>query len=153
MTLSTSAVAVCCCNDSRSSFSNRAFSIAITAWLGLVGKGGKQLYLLVGERAHQTPRQYQHADRRSFPHERRGNQGVKFADLGTSQLVVRIGPGIGNVNRGAFKQRTTACTPTPRFDGSAVHVFLEGGRNAVGRLMSKGTVPCRTGDISHIGFA
>ncbi len=33
MTLSTSAVAVCCCNDSRSSFSNRAFSIAITAWL------------------------------------------------------------------------------------------------------------------------
>src|SRR5215831_1242442 len=31
ITLSTSAVAVCCCNDSRSSFSRRAFSIAITA--------------------------------------------------------------------------------------------------------------------------
>ena len=32
MTLSTSAVADCCCNNSRSSLSKRAFSIAITAW-------------------------------------------------------------------------------------------------------------------------
>src|SRR5262249_47940564 len=32
MTLSTSAVAVCCCSDSRSSLSRRVFSIAITAW-------------------------------------------------------------------------------------------------------------------------
>src|SRR5262245_12830219 len=33
MTLSTSAVAVCCCSDSRSSLSKRAFSMAMTAWL------------------------------------------------------------------------------------------------------------------------
>src|SRR6516165_1683877 len=33
MTLSTSDVAVCCCSDSRSSLSSRAFSMAITAWL------------------------------------------------------------------------------------------------------------------------
>jgi hypothetical protein len=33
MTLSTSAVAVYCCSDSRSSLSNRVFSIAMTAWL------------------------------------------------------------------------------------------------------------------------
>src|SRR5215510_9749696 len=33
MTLSTSAVAVCCCSDSRSSLSSRVFSMAITAWL------------------------------------------------------------------------------------------------------------------------
>src|SRR6516164_7284136 len=32
MTRSTSAVAVCCCSDSRSSLSSRAFSMAITAW-------------------------------------------------------------------------------------------------------------------------
>ena len=32
MTFSTSAVADCCCRDSRSSLSNRAFSMAITAW-------------------------------------------------------------------------------------------------------------------------
>ena len=31
MTLSTSAVAVCCCSDSRSSLSRRVFSIAMTA--------------------------------------------------------------------------------------------------------------------------
>src|SRR5215510_9770535 len=43
MTLSTSAVAVCCCSDSRSSLSNRAFSIAMTAWAA---------NLLVGERPH-----------------------------------------------------------------------------------------------------
>ena len=32
MTLSTSAVAVCCCSDSRSSLSSRVFSMAMTAW-------------------------------------------------------------------------------------------------------------------------
>ena len=32
MTLSTSAVAVCCWSDSRSSLSSRVFSMAITAW-------------------------------------------------------------------------------------------------------------------------
>ena len=32
MTLSTSAVAVCCCSDSRSSLSRRVFSMAMTAW-------------------------------------------------------------------------------------------------------------------------
>ena len=49
MTLSTSAVAVCCCSDSRSSLSSRVFSIAMTAWRGKVRD---QLDLLVGERAH-----------------------------------------------------------------------------------------------------
>src|SRR5262245_22186275 len=38
MTLRTSAVAVCCCNDSRSSLSSRVFSIAMTAWLAKVFK-------------------------------------------------------------------------------------------------------------------
>ncbi|MGC1858797.1 MAG: hypothetical protein WA725_18855, partial [Pseudolabrys sp.] len=32
MTVNTSVVAVCCCNDSRSSLSSRVFSIAMTAW-------------------------------------------------------------------------------------------------------------------------
>ena len=49
MTLSTSAVAVCCCRDSRSSFSSRAFSIAITA---CAAKLLNQLDLFVGERAN-----------------------------------------------------------------------------------------------------
>jgi hypothetical protein len=33
MTLSTSDAAVCCCSDSRNSFSSRMFSMAMTAWL------------------------------------------------------------------------------------------------------------------------
>jgi len=33
ITPSTSAVAVCCCSDSRSSFNRRVFSMAMTAWL------------------------------------------------------------------------------------------------------------------------
>src|SRR5262245_4413526 len=47
MTCSTSEVAVCCCRDSRSSLSRRAFSMAI----GLLGKIADQLDLLVGERS------------------------------------------------------------------------------------------------------
>ena len=49
MTLSTSAVAVCCCSDLRSSLSSRVFSMAMTAWSA---KCLDQLDLLVGERAH-----------------------------------------------------------------------------------------------------
>ena len=47
MTLSTSAVAVCCCSDSRSSLSSRVFSMAMTAWRGEILD---QLDLLVAER-------------------------------------------------------------------------------------------------------
>ena len=47
MTLSTSAVAVCCCSDSRSSLSRRVFSMAMTA---CAAKVLHQLDLLVGER-------------------------------------------------------------------------------------------------------
>ena len=36
MTCNTSAVAVCCCSDSRSSLSSRVFSMAMTAWCGEV---------------------------------------------------------------------------------------------------------------------
>ena len=54
MTLSTSAVAVCCCKDSLSlvrvctSLNSRVFSIAITAW---AAKVVHQLDLLFGERS------------------------------------------------------------------------------------------------------
>ena len=49
MTCSTSDVAVCCSSDCRSSLSNRAFSMAMTAW---AAKFVTKLDLLVGERAH-----------------------------------------------------------------------------------------------------
>ena len=49
MTLSTSAVAVCCWSDSRSSLSSRVFSMAITAW---AAKFVHQLDLFVSEGPH-----------------------------------------------------------------------------------------------------
>ena len=49
MTLSTSAVAVCCCSDSRNSLSSRVFSMAMTAW---AAKFCHQRDLLIGERTH-----------------------------------------------------------------------------------------------------
>jgi hypothetical protein len=48
MTLRTSAVADCCCRDSRSSVSNRAFSTAITA----CSEDGDQFDLLIGKWAY-----------------------------------------------------------------------------------------------------
>ena len=49
MTWSTSEVAVCCSSDSRSSLSNRAFSMAMMAW---AAKILHDLDLLIGERPH-----------------------------------------------------------------------------------------------------
>ena len=49
MTLSTSAVAVCCCSDSRSSLSSRVFSMAMTA---CAAKLFSSVDLLVGEGLH-----------------------------------------------------------------------------------------------------
>src|SRR5512132_1483990 len=60
MIFSTSAVAVCCCNDSRSSLSRRVFSMAMTAWLAKLVNSSiclsvKGAYLLAidGDRADQ----------------------------------------------------------------------------------------------------
>ena len=77
MTLSTSAVAVCCCSDSvRSSVrccnssNSRAFSIAITAWSANVLN---ELDLLVGERRTSAAAGHaEHADRLAFAHQRHG---------------------------------------------------------------------------------
>ena len=60
MTLSTSAVAVCCCSDSRSSLSRRVFSIAMTAWAAkfvtssiCLSVNGANLLAVDGDRADQ----------------------------------------------------------------------------------------------------
>ena len=59
MTLSTSAVAVCCCSNSRSSLSSRVFSIAMTAW---ARKVLHKLDLFVGERANLLTINSKHTD-------------------------------------------------------------------------------------------
>ena len=70
MTLSTSAVAVCCCSDSESSrvrccsaSNSRVFSMAITAW---VGEGRDEFDLLFRKRLHDPTRQYYDTNRVSL---------------------------------------------------------------------------------------
>src|SRR5262249_5375268 len=92
-------------------------------------------------------------NRHSFPQERNGNDGVKCTDLGASQLVVRIGLGVRNMNRNSLKQRTSACTPASWLDGRPFQVFLEGRRKAVSRRLPKKAVAFRTGNIAEISLA
>ena len=80
MTLSTSAVAVCCCSDSRkssvracTSSNSRTFSIAITAWSAKVVD---QLDLLVGEGLHLWRVEDQHADRLALAQQRDAENGA-----------------------------------------------------------------------------
>ena len=101
MTLSTSAVAVCCWSDSRSSLSNRVFSIAMTAW---AAKFVHQLNLLVGERTDLLAIDGNCADQLALlehwhRHEaagalelRQGNDSAVFSDVGL------IGAEVGNVD-------------------------------------------------------
>ena len=67
MTLSTSAVADCCCRDSRSSLSSLAFSIAITAWSAKVVTSS---HLLFVKWAHLNAGERKNANRRPVAQER-----------------------------------------------------------------------------------
>ena len=89
MTCSTSEVAVCCSSDCLSSFSNRAFSMAMTAW---AAKFCDQLDLFVGERADflavndQGTDQgifLQHRDGQTRPHAAKFN---RFDDCGSRSM-------------------------------------------------------------------
>ena len=79
MTLSTSAVAVCCEGDSRSSDSSRAFSTAITA---CAAKFVDQLDLLVGERPHLLAIDAERADKRVFLDHGHNDGGACAANVG-----------------------------------------------------------------------
>ncbi len=76
MTLSTSAVAVCCCSDCRNSLSSRAFSMAMTAW---AAKFVHQLDLLVGEGANFLTEDGDGADQRVILEHRHGNKSSRAA--------------------------------------------------------------------------
>ena len=78
MTLSTSAVAVCCCSDSRSSLSSRVFSIAMTA---CAAKFLHQLDLLFGERPHLLAVDADCADQFVVLEHRHGDEGAGTADV------------------------------------------------------------------------
>ena len=89
MTLSTSAVAVCCCSIIRGSClsSSRVFSMAITACLA---KLLSKLDLLVAERSHLRARKPNGADRFVFP-EHRHRKDVRTRIGITRQIAVTVG--------------------------------------------------------------
>ena len=100
MTLSTSAVAVCCCSDSRSSLSRRVFSIAMTAWR----RNSGQLDLLVGERTHLLTVDVDVANQLvvlEHRNEEKGSRRGKFDDADSRRIALLIGKllaVVGNVN-------------------------------------------------------
>ena len=81
MTLSTSAVAVCCCSNSRSSLSRRVFSMAMTAWCGEILD---QLDLLVGERPDLLAVDGDDADQLVVLEHRHDEQCADAGDVDTS---------------------------------------------------------------------
>ena len=97
--LSTSAVAVCCWSDSRSSLSSRVFSMAMTAW---AAKFLHQLDLLVGEWTHLLAidgedadqlvlLEHRHVQTGSESAEVNGSDENRFAfDVGWSALISAI---------------------------------------------------------------
>ena len=77
--LSTSAVAVCCCSDSRSSLSRRVFSMAID---GLGGEIFDQLDLLVGERPDFVPINVDDTNEFRFPQHRNADDRSRTSAIG-----------------------------------------------------------------------
>ena len=64
----------------------------------LVGEGGDQLDLLVGERFHRASRQCNDADRRSFPQQRDAEDGAIAGNFRGLLWIFRIAPNIGDMN-------------------------------------------------------
>ena len=107
MTLSTSAVAVCCSSDSVSSrvrccsaSNSRTFSIAITAWSAKVVTSS--ICLSVNGRRWCVSDD--HADRRAFTQQRDAKHSAETAQVSLPPAVVfRIRQNIGDVNGPTFE--------------------------------------------------
>ena len=112
MTLSTSAVAVCCCSDSRSSLSSRAFSIAITACAAkfftssicLSVKGRTSLRIDHDHTDCLTLLKHRHSDQRPDT----ANIGRSHSQRITSELFLQACPGCGRPSRDRMA-RTSEC--------------------------------------------
>ena len=133
MTLSTSAVAVCCCSDSRSSLSRRVFSMAMTAW---AAKFCDQLDLLVGERPHLLAvdddgadqlvvLEHRHHDQCASARESTAATDERVAfELGRVVLRSAIGPPVWSRDaaEGDFRRRIDTVVPRAlRRHGRAAH--------------------------------
>ena len=71
---------------------------------GLVGEGGDQLNLLVGEGPYRVSPQGDYANRPSFSQERNAKDRAKAAKLLGFARVFGIGQNVGDVSDFAFKQ-------------------------------------------------
>ena len=101
MTLSTSAVAVCCCERlALHSLNSRVFSIAITAWSANVVTSS--ICLSVNGR---TARSRQRRSRRSVPSRSSGTPStvrIPAALFELTERVFRVGKNVGNMDGTAF---------------------------------------------------
>ena len=106
MTLSTSAVAVCCCSDSRSSLSSRVFSMAMTAWSAKVSRRSN---LPIGKRVRFSTANQDRA--RRFSLAQQGNHQCRSMAVANSHLPA-LGKlvafeKVGDMNGSCFEHRTT----------------------------------------------
>ena len=145
MTLSTSAVAVCCSKDSLSSLSSRAFSIAITAWSAKVVSSS--ICLLVNGRTERRARS-EYPDWRPFTQQWCADHGTITAEfLCHAKLVFRVGLRVDNLYRRALEQSSTSHGAAPGFEWYALQLILQLGRPAevrlrTGRALARWTSRC-----------
>ena len=134
MTLSTSAVAVCCCSDSASRRVRCLHLVEQPHILdrdhGLVGEGLQQLDLLVAERPHLGAAEHDGADRFALPQQRNAERCVRMA--APSML-----PSANLVSPGPLAHRQI-CTVVPSSDRAADCVARSG--SAIGEQAARSTI-------------
>src|SRR4029453_13256503 len=92
----------------------------------LVGEGGRQLDLLVGEWAHRTPGKHDDADGISLSQERNAeHRAVAGPFLGFPKSILRIRKKIGNMNRFRLQKTAAHDAPSSRLQGNALEVLTE----------------------------
>ncbi len=119
----------------------------------LVGEGGDQFDLLVGERPHLGACQCQNADRNAFAHHRNPEDGAITAQLlCLCPSVLRVGQNIGDVDGCAFEHGSSYDRAAGQLDGMIFHIFVEGRRVVVQSsvLIARALL---TGDRPHIRLA
>src|SRR5262245_60616405 len=126
MTRNTSAVAVCCSNDFAQLAHARLNLVKQSHVLDrdhrLVGEGGGQFNLLVGERSRSRARHSQYADRIPFAQERDSKNGTVAGDIqDPGRSVLGIGLAILDVNWTPSEQDPASTGVTPRPEGKLPH--------------------------------
>ena len=104
----------------------------------LVGEGGDQLDLLVGERPHRCSDQRHDADWDAFAHERDAEHGTNAAEfLHASERIFGISMNVMNMNRLSFQQRPADAGTSPGFLSQILQQLLMLGRRFDATLKSR----------------